>query len=153
MLGMSRLPRSKNTNPNRRPWTNGPEWHTKSPTYSASFHTHPSLLRRLQPLLVDSGSYDPLSCTTFCTTLYLASGHSFNTDCPLLQKKYFYPLNVFCGCGYEVRAIPYIIYDCILFLEVRNSVGIDNRRVTTLPTLLGAVNRAKSLLRFLDNGP
>lgn len=80
-------------------------------------------------------------------------------DIPLIRtaryfkKKYFYPLNVFCGCGYEVRAIPYIIYDCILFLEVRNSVGIDNRRVTTLPTLLGAVNRAKSLLRFLDNGP
>lgn len=81
-----------------------------------------------------------------------SSEHFFNTDYTHRFKKDFDRLDVTRMSLYEKRAVPHIMYDCILFPEVRRSVATRQGQPPSqyLLALFGTVNRTKSLLRSLE---
>ena len=99
---------------------NGPATGTLNPIPIVSLLQHS---QKVQPPLV--GSFfetPPLPFHSFAPLSASVVGTFLNTDYTRRFKKDFDRLDVTRMSLYEERAIPYIMYDCILFPEARRSV-------------------------------
>ncbi|KAN0137714.1 hypothetical protein V8E53_004470 [Lactarius tabidus] len=133
------------------------EWHTKPCTslvYQLSLIKPPDGHNSSLWAAVNKAECPP-SCSTFCTALQLAVGHSFTAEYYTRRfKKDFEPLDIICKCGYEEQTLLHIIFDCILFQSARDEARIDNRHFNpTIYSLFSTPQGAQQLFQFLERAP